>query len=154
MLCQLSTIKTLLAIPDIDIQYDDLLTFAIEAISARFDQETNRTLARAVDTTFEFDAGDLEISVPRYPVESVSKFETKVCESAGWVEQTGIDYVVRRNCIISLSESFSIQPLAFSLQALARVTYTGGYVLPGDTASPSQTPLPADLENAAIEQVA
>ena len=40
-----------------DITQDDLLTFIIEAISARFDQETHRTLARAEDTTFEFDAG-------------------------------------------------------------------------------------------------
>jgi len=33
------------------------------------------------------------------------------------------------------------------------VTYTGGYVLPGDTASAGQTPLPDDLEQAAVEQV-
>jgi hypothetical protein len=36
----------------------------------------------------------------------------------------------------------------------ARVTYTGGFVLPGDTPAPGQTPLPPDLEQAAIEQVA
>jgi hypothetical protein len=41
--------------------------------------------------------------------------------------------------------------LAFSL---LRVVYTGGYVLPGTTPSPGQTPLPDDLEQAAVEQVA
>jgi hypothetical protein len=34
------------------------------------------------------------------------------------------------------------------------VTYTGGYVLPGDTPAPGQTALPADLEQAAVEQAA
>jgi hypothetical protein len=38
--------------------------------------------------------------------------------------------------------------------AQARVTYTGGYVLPGTTATAGQTPLPAALESAALEQVA
>jgi hypothetical protein len=37
---------------------------------------------------------------------------------------------------------------------LARVTYTGGYVLPGDTPAAGQTALPDDLEQAAVEQVA
>jgi len=36
----------------------------------------------------------------------------------------------------------------------SRVTYTGGYVLPGDTVGAGQTALPADLEQAAVEQVA
>jgi len=37
---------------------------------------------------------------------------------------------------------------------LARITYTGGYVLPGSTPSAGQTALPSDLEQAAVEQVA
>ena len=37
---------------------------------------------------------------------------------------------------------------------IARVTYTGGYVLPGTPPAPGQTPLPDDLEQAAVEQVA
>ena len=39
-------------------------------------------------------------------------------------------------------------------RATARVTLAGGYVLPGDTPGPGQTPLPSDLEQAAVEQVA
>ena len=34
------------------------------------------------------------------------------------------------------------------------MTYTGGYVLPGADPAPGQLPLPDDLENAAVEQVA
>ena len=34
------------------------------------------------------------------------------------------------------------------------MTYTGGYVLPGTVAALGQTALPADLESAAVEQVA
>ena len=38
--------------------------------------------------------------------------------------------------------------------AVARLTYTGGYVLPGIEPTNGQAPLPADLENAALEQLA
>ena len=34
------------------------------------------------------------------------------------------------------------------------MTYTGGYVLPGDTPAAGQTALPDDLEQAAVEQLA
>src|SRR5205814_39501 len=43
MLTQLSTVKSRLALTITD--YDDLLTSAIKAVSARFDKECNRTLA-------------------------------------------------------------------------------------------------------------
>jgi hypothetical protein len=151
MLTQLSTLKQRLAIPDVDIQYDSLLTSALAAISARFDRQLNRTLARTVNATHEFPSCDTELSPPCYPIESVSKFETKTTEIAGWVEQTGVSYLIRRSCIISLHSPLSTinhQP------STCRLTYTGGYVLPGDTPSPGQTPLPADLEQAAVEQTA
>lgn len=153
MLCLLSTVKARLGIDDFNVQFDTLLTNSITAISSRFDKETNRTLSRTVNATFEFCAGDTEISVPCYPIESISKFETKSTETEGWLEQTGINYLIRRSCTISLSNNFSLQPSAFRI-SLARVTFTGGYVLPGTTAGPGQTPLPSDLEQAAIEQVA
>ena len=45
-------------------------------------------------------------------------------------------------------------PLSGSNTQWARVTYTGGYVLPGAVPEAGQTALPADLESAATEQVA
>src|SRR6478736_5914281 len=106
MLTSLDPLKSRLNVDTIDVTQDDLLTFIIEAVSARFDQETNRTLARTENATFEFDADDSEICVPCYPVESISKFETKVSESSGWSEVTGLNYLIRNSCIISLSRDF------------------------------------------------
>ncbi len=152
MLTQLSTVKSRLALVVTD--YDDLLTNAIKAVSARFDKECNRTLARTASVTHEFDATDTEVMPPCYPVESVTKFELKSNETDGWSEQTGVQYLIRRQCIISLSVPFNSQPSTLNSPALARVTLTGGYVLPGTTPSAGQTALPDDLEQAAVEQIA
>jgi len=150
MLSQLSTLKQRLAIPAVDVQFDDLLTAALTAISVRFDRELSRTLVRTASATFEF-ADETEIIPACYPIESVSKFELKTSEAEGWLEQTGVQFLIRRSCIISLQS-----PICNLHSAIctSRVTYTGGYVLPGDTVGPGQTPLPADLEQAAIEQTA
>ena len=147
----LSTLKARLAVPDLDIQHDDLLTAALVAISARFDRETNRTLTRTINSLHEFDAADTEILPVCYPNESVSKFELKTSETEGWIEQTNVTYLIRGNCIVSLSTSLDSQQSTINSQlALARLTYTGGYVMPGT----GQTALPSDLEQAAVEQCA
>jgi hypothetical protein len=157
MLAQLATLKACLAIAVDDTQYDDLLTSALAATSAMFEKECNRTFARTVDATFEFDLDDVELVPPIYPIESVSKFETKEDETEGWVEQTGIKYVIRNGCIISLKTPLPVLS-TFSGGGndfgLARITYTGGFLLPGSADVPSATPLPSDLEQAAIEQAA
>src|SRR6185503_8443076 len=102
-LSQLSTVKARLALDPLFVDFDDLLTRALTAISARFDRETNRTLTRTANSTHEFDSCKTEIIPPCYPIESVSKFEIKSTEAEGWVEQTNIDYLIRRNSIISLA---------------------------------------------------
>ena len=155
MLTQLATVKARLGVLDTDTQYDDLLTRAIEAVGARFDRECNRTLARVAGATQEFPATEVEIVARCYPVETVTKFELKTSEADGWVEQAGAAYVVLGGCVISLNA-----PLAMVFEAsragprVARVTYTGGYVVPGAAPTAGQTALPADLESAAVEQVA
>jgi hypothetical protein len=156
MLTQLSTVKARLGIDDFDVQFDTLLTNALRAVSARFDKETNRTLARTVNATQEFDICDTEIIVPCYPIESVTKFETKENETDGWAEESTVEFLVRRACVISLLSPLTSQlSSAINSQfAIARVTYTGGYVLPGATPSAGQTALPDDLEQAAVEQAA
>jgi hypothetical protein len=155
MLTQLATVKARLAILPGDTQYDDLLTRAIQAVSARFDHECNRTLARTVGATQEFPATDREIIARCYPIETVTKFELKTSEAEGWVEQTGADYLLRQVCVISLNLPLSFVSQVSSIGAgIGRVTYTGGYVLPGTSPGPGQTALPADIESAAVEQVA
>jgi hypothetical protein len=96
---------------------------------------------------------ETEVSPPCYPIESVTKFELKFNETDGWSEQTGVQYLLRRQCVISLSNAINYPPSAINSR-IARVTYTGGYVLPGDTPAAGQTALPDDLERAAVEQVA
>lgn len=151
MLTQLATVKARLSILDSDTQFDDLLTRAIETVSARFDRECNRSLARTVDVRQEFRAGEIEVPVSCYPVEAVTRFEVKSSEAGGWVVATGVDYLVRGGCVISLA--VPLRPLLFP-GALARMTYTGGYVLPGTVPEAGQSALPADIETAAVEQVA
>src|SRR5437588_7661460 len=148
MLTQLSTVKARLGISEFDLQYDNILTNAIKGVSARFDKECNRTLARTADAAEEFSAADMEVCPGCYPIESVSSFALKTSEAGGWVEQTGMDFLVRRRCVISLAE-----PLG-NVWEQGRVIYTGGYVLPGAIVGAGQTALPADLEQAAVEQVA
>jgi hypothetical protein len=156
MLTSLATVKTRLALDPLDSTYDALLLNTISAVSARFDQETHRTLARALNAQFEFPAEDTEILVPCFPIESVTRFERKTAENEGWLEQAGIDYLIRKNCIISLATAFADSPPAnWNAQAaVIRVTYTGGYLLPGSEAVPGAASLPADLAQAAVEQVA
>jgi hypothetical protein len=153
MLTQLSTLKTRLTIDESYVQFDAFLTNTLLALTRRFDSVCTRTLARTVNATLEFYAGDLEITPPIYPIESVSKFETKSSESEGWIEQTGVDYLIRNACIISLQSTLGAQASTLN-PSVARITYTGGYVLPGTTPSAGQTALPEDIEQACIEQAA
>jgi hypothetical protein len=152
MLTQLATVRARLEIAGDDTSHDDLLSRAIEAVSARFDRECNRALARTVGATQEFPATETEVVARCYPVETVTKFEVKTSEADGWVVQSGTSFLVRQGCVISLAA-----PLSWSSpggEGLGRVTYTGGYVLPGAAPASGQTALPADLESAAVEQVA
>jgi hypothetical protein len=153
MLTTLSTIRSRLQIPDTDPQYDQTLTAAIKSCSARFDLETNRTLARTENATHEFNGADTEVSPPCYPIESTSKFELKTSEASGWQQVTPTpDYLIHKACIISLAKPLSSFCTLHS--ALARICYTGGYVLPGSPDVPGATRLPDDLEQACVEQVA
>lgn len=145
MITLLETIKARLGLPESDVKDDDLLNSIIEAVGARFDRETNRTLARGAAVTEEFSGDDCELRVSRYPIESVASFHLKSDETEGWVEQADVVYLVRKAVLISLGG-----PVGTAAQQL-RVTYTGGYVMPGETAGAGQTALPKELELAAVE---
>src|SRR5262245_56979772 len=117
MITQLSTVKARLGIEPVELRYDSLLTNAILAVSARFDKECNRSLARTENATHEFGGGECEIVPLCYPIETVSKFEVKTSEADGWVEQTGVRYLIRRSCVISLESA-----LVDSTGSVGRVT--------------------------------
>ncbi len=52
MLTTLSTVKSRLALTEFDVKDDAILTNALNAVSTRFDKESNRTLARTIDATY------------------------------------------------------------------------------------------------------
>jgi hypothetical protein len=145
MLTQLSTVKTRIGLTDT--ASDTIITSAIAAYSDRFERECNRNFARQINAIDEFDADQTEICPLHYPIESVASFDLKTTETDGWQAITP-NHLLRNACVISLQQ----QPGCRSQQA--RVTYTGGYVLPGDTIGAGQTALPDDLEQACVEQVA
>jgi hypothetical protein len=146
MLTQLTTVKARLGLADST--YDTILTNFIKHASGRFDAQCNRQFARLEDATEEFGAERTELPLSRYPVESVGKFELKSDESGGWLERSGLEYLLRNGCVLSLPARLG------SAREVLRVTYTGGYVLPGVTPEPGQETLPDEIEQACVEQVA
>lgn len=149
MITQLSTVKTRLGIAPENTTSDALLTSAIEATGILFEVRCNRFLGRTVGVQCEFSAERIEVALRCYPVESIALFELKTSEAGGWVEVSPApDYLVREQCVLRLASRLGTPAQC------ARVTYTGGYVLPGATVQPGQTSLPADLEHAAGEHVA
>src|SRR6266568_4457568 len=70
----------------------------------------------------------------------------KSTEAEGWIPQTPVAYLLSpQKCVVELAA-----PLGCANQ-LGRVTYTGGYQLPGTSGSSPQ--LPDEIEQACIEQV-
>ncbi len=148
MLTELTTLKLRLGITEADTTQDPLLLALLRACGASFDGECRRRLARTENLTEEFTADQEEIPLTAYPIEGVHKFELKSYESPTWVEQTGVRFNIRLCCIVSLEAALG------NADQIARITYTGGYVAPGTVPLPGQEALPADLEQAAVEQVA
>jgi hypothetical protein len=150
MLCQLSDLKTRLKIAEADVVDDSVLEAFIAGVSGRFASECNRVFDYSATATYDFRADEMNIVVDRYPIVSVTSMSLKATEALGFVaEATLPDYLVNgpRN-IIELAA-----PLGTSRE-IARVTYAGGYVLPGGTVGTGQTALPDEIEQAAIEQCA
>src|ERR1700704_2506404 len=121
MLSQLTTVKLRLAIGEFDVQYDTLLTNALNALSARFDKDTNRTLTRTPNSLHDFRGDDNEIVPPCVPIDNISKFELKSNETEGWVQQNSVEYVLRNGCAISLADRLG------SWRQQGRITYTGRF---------------------------
>jgi len=149
MIIQLSTIKGRLGIAEGDVKDDAFLNAAILAVSARFDRECKRVFARSAAATFDFQADKLNLLVKHYPIEEIISFSLKTTEIVGFIEQIGVDYLINESRNIIMLDS----QLGTSRQ-IGRVTFKGGYVLPGETTGAGQTELPADLVQAAGEQVA
>ena len=149
MLTTLAILKARVGLETFDTTDDAVLANLLSFVSARFAAECNRIFDYGVGVTYEFRAEEMRILVDRPPIESVSQFELKTTESAGWILQPTLDYLLspRRSVI-----EFNV-PLG-AIGQLGRVTYTGGFVLPGGNPTGNQLPLPAAIELACMEQVA
>jgi len=65
-----------------------------------------------------------------------------------WAVEAEVDFLVRQGCLVSVAV-----PLGNAAQRI-RVTYTGGYVMPGTTPGEGETALPSMLTGACVEQTA
>jgi len=149
MLTQLATIKARLGLDLFDTTDDPLLTSLLKHVSARFAAECNRVFDYGTGLTYEFRADQINILVDHTPIQAVTQFDVKSSEAEGWLLQSSISYLLSPSrTVIELA-----QPLGASRQ-LGRVTYTGGYILPGTSPTGNQIALPDDLEQVCIEQVA
>src|SRR3954452_2678141 len=105
MLTQLNTVKARLGIDEFEVKYDTLLTNGLRGLSAQFNRETGRTLARTVGVQQEFNARETELCLSCFPIEAVTRFEVKSNETEGWLEQTSVEFLVRGGCVVSLVAS-------------------------------------------------
>ena len=156
MLTSLATVKARIGVQNYDVIDDATLTNAIAGVSARFQNECNRIFGFTIGQQDEFEGDETELRVTIYPIVpgSISLFEVKQNETDGFISQdpTQFEFVVRKNCIISLVERLG------EWKNVLRVTYNGGYILPDGTsptppAGPTPPNLPDDLQAAAVEQV-
>ena len=148
MLTTLSLVKTRLSMPETEIAHDALIAMLIAGVTARFPRELRRVLKRMEGFAQEFPASDQGLILCCYPVETITRVEVRRWEHEGWQLREGLKWQVRSTCVVTFNEP----PGAG--EEMARLIYTGGYVMPGAEVPAGALPLPTDLLNAATEQVA
>ena len=152
MLTTLADIKTRLKLQESDVVDDDLLTQFLEMTSARLENACNRKFGYVVGQVDEFEGDETELRVLRFPIDETGTitFTRTVTAAEGPLDVTDqINWVVRRGCVISLVS------VVGRWKEVLKVTYSGGYLLPGTTALDGTNPpaLPDDVSGACIEQV-
>jgi hypothetical protein len=146
MLTQVATVKARLKLDESDVKDDVLLDQLIKLVSGRFEKEANRVFGYSAEATEEFQGDQIEIIPARLPIVSVASFALKTTEAVGW-EAAVADYVIRKSCVVTLAS-----PLGTGKQ-LGRVTYAGGFILPGSDSVNGVSGLPDDVEQSCIDQV-
>jgi len=152
MLCTLAQLKARLGIGDED--SDTLLTQIITGVSGQLQGEggCGRTLSLESDiveykTIREPRAASIWLS--RYPVVSISEIK-----EATYNDFDDADALTADDDFQFDPDSGEVHKTGWWLRGFrtAKITYTGGYVLPGDVAGDGETELPDDIVEAAIEQ--
>lgn len=145
MYCQLTDLKSRLGITSTG--DDAAMTKVIQAVSEAFDGYCDRKFTRSESASMFWDADAREIPLDRYPVESVTGIDLRLHARSPWVRQT-VDYEIRNGCVLALASELG------DPGQIVRVRWIGGYVLPGTTPGYGETALPADIEQAALDQSA
>jgi hypothetical protein len=160
-LATVAQVKERLGLLATDVQYDGLLQVLITALSDRFERECGRVFGWTEGVVDEFAGGEVAVPVKCYPIWNVARFSLQTSVGAGWVERPDVDYSAAGGCVVILR--VPLWPLKDSM-VRGRVTYSGGFVLPGGPlppgplvppGDPGAPPLlPAALSWALVEQVA
>lgn len=111
--------------------YDASLTAIGLGVAAQFDRATGRTLRRSVDAVMEIAAARSFVQVPGYPLEYISGLEVAFFgDAANWQDFS-------QDSPWNLNKISGIIELGYQYGGrldVIRVTYTGGYFIPGTLA--------------------
>lgn len=146
MLCLLATLKTRLGITSSG--DDDTLTGLANWVHDLFDQWCNRTFQYHDGIDHIASGSVCDISLPCYPIQSILSITYRDNSRSAWRAVTGAKWLVDLSSGIFTITSGPIG----SDNEQVRVLYSGGYVLPGETAADGQTALPTSISEAAIAQ--
>lgn len=153
MLTTITSVKARLGIDTADVKDDALLTNLIALVSARVENECNRTFGYAQNVTDDFEGDETELRVSHYPIDETQtvSYQLLTKASEGWQTLDQAEYVLRRKCVVSLLSRLGEWKMVLRLQ------YSGGYVLPdaSSVVPGGSTPpnLPDDLQFACVEQI-
>lgn len=143
-----------------DTQFDVLLQEIGKGVAAAFENHCNRELGYSATATFECGADRSRISLPRFPIVSITSIEQRDTIADGWTALTVNDAIRNRYDAAGLLELGFVPGDGGSR---LKVTYAGGYWFetkePADIGYPTTqiantTALPADLKSAWLTQSA
>lgn len=148
--CTLSDLKTRLNIDQADTTHDARLNQLINIASTLADRYANRVFEYDGQAEDIFDADEREIVVTRYPIESVSEVQVRDDVTDAWsIADVSIEVpLLGKAGVVHFNPSPGIPG------QLARITYSGGFILPDQTPQPGQYALPEDIQYAVCEQAA
>lgn len=109
--------------------YDAILLAVGKGVAGQMERHCNRLFQRVVDDVFECTADRAHVSLPRYPVESISEVALRETLTAGFVAQAD---AIENQSLAAGMVYFGAE-LGGWMDRL-RITYTGGYWFP-DAAS-------------------
>lgn len=132
--------------------YDATITAIGLGVAAHIEKHCNRTLARAVEATYDFPADRRQVIVDRFPIEEITKVEVRTGLAWGFVDQGDVDAVIE-----NLAEAAGMVHFAAPLgvhRDRARLIFTGGFWWNQQEADydPPETPTEEDPDLSALPE--